>query len=165
MKTQEFLNLLEQHKDKVLVFEYLPKAFVGANYHITEVKHVHIDSVDCGTGTDAWKETLIQLWESPSETDKTDYMTVMKALGILKKVGRIRPYTADAELKIEYGNTWFHTAQLCIQDYSFENKQLVFKLQVEKTDCKAKETCGIAEPAEIKAQKAEPCCSPDGNCC
>lgn len=43
MKTQDLFNVLEQNKDKSLLFEYAPNLFVGANYHITEVKHVSID--------------------------------------------------------------------------------------------------------------------------
>ena len=78
-------------KDKSLLFEYTPGLFVGANYHITEVKHISIDSVDCGARTDAWKETIIQLWESPNELDKKEFMSVYKALAILNKVGKMKP--------------------------------------------------------------------------
>ncbi|MCW8981578.1 MAG: DUF6428 family protein, partial [Altibacter sp.] len=80
MKTQELLDLLAAHSEKALLFEYAPKQYVAANYHITEVKHIAIDSVDCGAGTDAWKETIIQLWESPSEAGKTSFMSTYKAL-------------------------------------------------------------------------------------
>ena len=65
MKTQEFLDLLKSHQDKSLLFEYTAGQMVGANYHITEVKHTTIESVDCGGRMDAWNETVIQLWESP----------------------------------------------------------------------------------------------------
>ena len=74
MKTQEFLNLLEKNSSKNLLFEYAPNLLVGANYHITEVKHITVDSVDCGAQTDSWKETIIQLWESPNELGKTEFM-------------------------------------------------------------------------------------------
>ncbi len=84
MKTQEFFNVLEENKDKSLLFEYAPNLLVGANYHITEVKHIVVDSVDCGAQTDSWKETIIQLWESPLELRKTEYMSVFKASAILK---------------------------------------------------------------------------------
>jgi len=74
MKTNEFLSLLKEHADKSLLFEYKSGHFVGANYHITEVKNISIESVDCGAGTDFWKETIIQLWESPKENDTLEYM-------------------------------------------------------------------------------------------
>ena len=101
MKTQEFFSLLEQQQDKALLFEYTPNLLVGANYHITEVKHISIDAVDCGSQTDNWKETIVQLWESPNEIGKTEYMSVYKALAILKKVGKMKPYALDAEIKFE----------------------------------------------------------------
>lgn len=163
MRTETFLNLLQQHTDKSLLFEFQAGELVGANYHITEVKHVTIDSVDCGSGTDRWTETVIQLWESPSEIGKTEYMTVYKALSILKKVGRMRNYDPQSETKIEYGNDRFHTAQLFLNDYDMNEKQLIVKLDVAPTDCKAKETCGVPE-TQTETFAAEGC-APGSSCC
>ncbi|MGC6431993.1 MAG: DUF6428 family protein [Jejuia sp.] len=164
MKTQELLSILESNKDKTLLFEYSEGVFVGANYHITEVKHVAIDSVDCGAGIDSWNETIIQLWESPKEKERTEFITVLKALGILNKVGNMKPYSIDAEVKFEYGNETFHTAQLFINDFEIRGHNLIFKLAVEKTDCKAKEACGVTEIVET-TETSEMCCSPNSGCC
>ena len=165
MKTKQFLDLLQQHQNHALLFEYTPNLLVGANYHITEVKHVSVDSVDCGSQTDEWRETIIQLWESPSELGKTEYMTAYKALAILNKVGEMKPYILDAEVKFEYSNANFHTAQLFVNDYELRNNNLIVKLAIEKTDCKAKELCGVPEELETVSSNNEPCCSPEGNCC
>ena len=170
MKTQEFLQILESNKNASLLFEYMPGRLVGANYHITEVKHITVDAVDCGAQTDAWKETIIQLWESPSEIGKTEYMSSFKALGILKKVGTMKPYDLSSEVKIEYSNSLFHTAQLFVSDYELTNGNLLFKLAIEKTDCKAKETCGIEAPLltldKINSTSTEAeVCTPGGGCC
>ena len=126
MKTNEFLGLLQDHRDKALLFEYRPGQYVGTNYHITEIKNITVDSVDCGTGTDFWKETIIQLWESPLEIGKTEYMVSGKALGILKKVDRIKPMTQDAEIRFEYGNESFHTTQMHVAGASLAKNALVF---------------------------------------
>ncbi|MDU8886763.1 DUF6428 family protein [Yeosuana sp. MJ-SS3] len=165
MRTQELFNILQQHQDKALLFEYAPNEFVGTNYHITEIKHTSIDSVDCGAKTDAWNETVIQLWESPLEIGKRNFMKVNKALSILEKVGTIKPYFLDAEVKFEYSNATFHTAQLFVNDFEIQGNNLIFKLVVEKTDCKAKSVCCNEEEKEVVAVESEPCCSPDGNCC
>ncbi len=164
MKTKEFLDILKANQGKSLLFEYAPNLLVGANYHITEVKHVTIDAVDCGAGTDAWKETIIQLWESPTELGKTEFMSAYKAMGILSKVGRMKPYTMDAEVKIEYSNARFHTAQLFVNDYEIQENQLRFKLAVQQTDCKAKEACGIAEPVMADENQVGGC-APGSGCC
>ena len=162
MKTNEFLSLLEVHKNKSLLFEYSPGHFVGANYHITEIKNITIESVDCGAGTDFWKETVIQLWESPTEKSKKEYMSAYKALAILKKVDGIKPMEKEAEIKFEYSNNQFHTAQLFVDDFSYDDQMLKIKLAIEKTDCKAKEICGIPVPAAMVTENS---CDPGSGCC
>ncbi|WP_136482125.1 DUF6428 family protein [Cognatitamlana onchidii] len=163
MKTLDFFNLLEGNKEKSLLFEYAPGLLVGANYHITEVKHVVVDAIDCGSQADSWKETIVQLWESPKEIGKTEYMTVFKALSILKKVGAMKPYVLDAELKLEYSNSNFHTAQMFVDDYNIQGSHLIVKLAIEKTDCKAKELCGVTEEEQAKNEAS--CCTPGSGCC
>jgi hypothetical protein len=171
MKTHEFLQLLETNKNTSLLFEYTPGRLVGANYHITEVKHITVDSIDCGAQRDAWRETIIQLWESPSEIGKTEYMSSYKALAILKKVGTMKAYDLTSEVKIEYSNSLFHTAQLFVNDYEIRNNNLVFKLAIEKTTCKAQEACGISAPLDDQEKasgvlsEVEGSCTPGGGCC
>jgi len=162
MQTKEFLSLLKENPNKNLLFEYKDGYFVGANYHITEIKNITIDAVDCGANADFWKETIIQLWESPKEKDKREFMTANKAMGILNKVDRMKPMEKEVEVKFEYSNPNFHTAQLFVNDFVLEENKLIMKLGVEKTDCKAKDTYGL--PAESVVQN-EACCTPGGGCC
>jgi len=164
MQTQEFLSLLKDYPNKSLVFEYRNGQTVGANYHITEVKNVTIDSVDCGARTDFWKETIIQLWESPEEKDKLEHMSAFKALGILNKVDKLKPMEKEVEVKFEYSNADFHTAQLFVNDHEIHEERLLLKLGVEKTDCKAKETCGVPVGKNTNENK-EACCTPESGCC
>jgi regulation of enolase protein 1 (concanavalin A-like superfamily) len=163
MNTQTFLDTLNAHKEKQLLFEYAPNQLVAANYHITEVKHITIDSVDCGAQTDSWRETIIQLWESPKEIGKRDFMKVKKALEIINKVGEIKSYIMDSEIKIEYSNAAFHTAQQYIQEVTLNGNDLILKLSTEKTQCKANELCGIPEKEEINIVSS--CCEPSSGCC
>jgi Family of unknown function (DUF6428) len=163
MTTQELFTLLKDHQGKSLLFQYAPQQLVGANYHITEVKHIKIDAVDCGAQTDSWNETIIQLWESPAELGKTQYMSALKALGILNKVGKMKSYDLASEVKFEYSNALFHTAQLFVQDFEIYGNNLVLNLAIEKTDCKAKELCGVPEP-EAVLEKTNTC-APNSGCC
>lgn len=162
MQTKELLETLESHKNKSLLFEYRQGKFVNANYHITEIKNTIVDSVDCGARTDYWKETVIQLYESPVEKDKKEFMTVGKALSILNRVDKIKPMAREAEVKFEYSNDNFHTAQLFVNDLLWNDNELVLKLAVEKTDCKAKETCSIPEEVVSDAVVS---CVPGSGCC
>lgn len=162
MKTYEFLFLLEQHANKELLFEYAPNKMVAANYHITEIKNITVDSVDCGGGTDFWKETIIQLWESPEEVGKRDFMIAKKAWEILNRVNGIKPMEKEVEVKFEYSNENFHTAQLYVNSFTVTEKQLVMHLGINQTDCKAKETCGVPATAEVLTDNS---CSPGSGCC
>ena len=155
MKTQELFSILEDNQDKPLVFEYASNKFVSANYHITEVKHIKVDSVDCGAQTDSWNETIIQLWESPLEINKTKHMSVSKAFEILNKVGEMKAYDLESEVKFEYSNASFHTAQLFVNDFKTEDNNVIFELGIEKTDCKAKELCGVPEVVINTLEKAK----------
>ena len=155
---KEFLDVLSANTDKELLFEYAPGLLVGANYHITEVKNVHIDSVDCGGQADSWDETIIQLWESPDEIGKKDYMTVVKALQILQVVSKVKAFKMNSKIKIEYSNSQFHTANLDIKNVTVKEGQLILNLHVLSTDCKAKDLCGI--PAEPQNS-----CAPGSGCC
>jgi len=162
MKTKEFLTLLNEQTAKSLIFEFLPGQRVGANYHITEVKNTKIDSVDCGGSTDTWNETVVQLWESPSEKNKTEFLTTSKALAILERVNSMRPMDQEAVIRFEFGNEIFHTAQLFVNETQAGENALLIRLGVQPTACKAEELCGVSvdEPQQTAA-----CCSPDSGCC
>ena len=162
MKTKEFLKIIENHLEKDLIFEYAPTKWVGANYHITEVKNTTIDSVDCGGRSDAWQETVIQLWESPTEIDKRTYMKAQKAFEIFNRVDSIRPLLYETLIKFEYGNSSFHTAQLNVSGFHILENKLVFKLHTYHTDCKAKSEC---LPTNKVVQQANECCVPTSGCC
>lgn len=164
MKTKEFLELLNSHPEKRLRFEYRPGLFVNRKYHITEVKNIQVQSVDCGAKTDAWNETIIQLWESPVENEERNYMSIYKALGILNKVDKMRPMDREAVVKFEYSNDSFHTAQLDVSNFAVEEGKLTFVLHTLPTDCKAKEDCGVPAQEELVHAK-EPCCDPKSGCC
>ena len=103
-------------------------------------------------------------WENPLEAGKRDYLSVLKVLGILNKVGKMKTYNLDAEVKFEYSNASFHTAQLFVNNFEIRDNNLIIKLVSEKTKCKAIDICCAPEKVEVVTQD-EPCCNPDGNCC
>jgi hypothetical protein len=161
MTTQEFINTLEQNsnQNKELLFEFSKNQIADTNYHLTEVKNVTFETVDCGGNSNNWKETHLQLWESPAEKGKTGYITVDKALSIINRVHSIKPLLYNAELKVEFGNENFHTSVLNVDSFEIKENQIITKLFVEKTRCKAPDVCGTDEVKEEAS-----CCS-DTGCC
>ncbi|NER09656.1 hypothetical protein SAMN06265375_101828 [Muriicola jejuensis] len=162
MKTSEFLELLREHSSKALVFEYGSGQRIGANYHITEVKNISVESVDCGGRSDSWRETVIQLWENPGEADKRTYLSTYKARAILDRVHALKPMDTEAVLRFEYGNSSFHTAQLYVKGAKTDGRELTFTLQSAPTLCKAEETCGVTK---VEEPAGSGCCDPASGCC
>jgi len=163
MKTQELLNVLKENNQKALLFEYQKNKFAGTNYHLTEVKNVTFDTVDCGGKVNDWKETHIQLWESPSEVGKEYYITTDKAVAILERVNNISPLWLETEVKVEFGNDAFHTSVLSIDGIVSDDNQLIIKLFANETRCKAQETCGVL--VEDTVAETSESCAPGTGCC
>ena len=164
MKTKEFLNKLNQNKNKALLFEFAKDKYAGTNYHLTEVKNVHFSTVDCGGNPNDWKETHLQLWESPNEIGKEDYMTVDKVISILERVDGINPLWQETEIKIEFGNEEFHTSIMNIADFDIKDNQLIVKLFSEKTLCKAPSGDVCCDTEEEEKQENSACCE-GTSCC
>ncbi len=150
MKTKEFLRILENNAEKELIFEYASNQLVGANYHLTEVKNVFFDTVDCGGKPNEWHETHLQLWEDHEDKGKRNYLKTDKVLAILNRVNSIKALLLDTEIKMEYGNGSFSTSVMPIASVEILEKSLKVKLFVEETKCKAKDVCGVPEIIEEK---------------
>lgn len=162
MKVQEFIAKLKEHKGASLLFEYTKGAYAGTNYHLTEIKNVTFETVDCGGNINNWKETHLQLWESPNEIGKEEYMTVDKVIAIIKRVDSINPLWLDTDVKVEFGNEDFPTAMLDIASFKNKNEQLIVQLFSIKTGCKAPDAC-VVEIEE--AASSSSCCDSDSSCC
>ena len=161
MIVKEFMELLHGHRHCQLQFEYSEGKRLRPDYHITEVKNVHIDATDCGGRTDSWNETVIQLWEAPEAEHRGPSISAGKALAILNRVHKAQPLMAESPLKFEYGNAGFPTSQLEVVGSVLEDPFLILQLGSEATQCKARELCGPA-PATVAAEKG---CAPGSGCC
>lgn len=159
MNLQEFITTLEQNSNKELIIEYASGKNVDRNYHLTEVKNVQFDTTDCGGKINFWEETHFQIWESPKETDKKNYITTDKILSILNRVDAIKPLKRDTELKIEFGNKYYPTSVMPIEKIDISDDEVIIRLYQEATRCKANDTCGNTGEIEETA-----CCS-DVKCC
>ncbi|MGY6558779.1 MAG: DUF6428 family protein [Nitritalea sp.] len=155
MQLHEFLQLLGENPNKTLYFEYLPGAFVRSDFHLTEVKNVHFDTVDCGGQRNEWQEVHIQLWENELP-EPNHAVNTSKALEILEAVDRVRPILREARIKFEYGNAGFPTAVLPVHALQVEKDHVLFRLIADQTTCKAKDRASSPE------EKAAACCGPAG---
>ena len=148
-----FKNLLSAHQGMELNFEYAPGLYVRSDFHMTEIKNVTFDTVDCGGLQNEWNEVHIQLWE-PELYDPAHKLDSTKALKILETVEKVRLSFPDAELKFEYGNKTYPTVILPISSVEVNGEILSFTLGESQTTCKAADR-QLAAGEEVTA-----CCSP-----
>lgn len=180
MKTNEFIDTLTQNPDLSLEFEYAQGKFVRNDFHITEIKNVIFDTVDCGGIRNQWNETHVQLWENQTEEPEHNVNST-KALKIFQVVENVRPTFQDTEIKFEYGNESFPTSILSVGEISQTDKSLIVKLYEIGTTCKAKDratteeekaaACCPSPQNKVKVSlkslkpKNQNSCAPESNCC
>jgi len=156
-RTQSFLDALVPHAMLPLVFMLNNQVLVHEGYHVTEVKAVSIQAMDCGGRPDAWNETVVQLWNPGDETER-GFMTVQKFLDIYHQVAGRVPVQGDAALRFEYGDTQHPTIQYTVSDLVLENGRVEVKLSYPAVACKPR-----AEE-ELQGLAVVSCCGPGQTC-
>lgn len=85
---------------KPLRFTVNGQQLVPNDFHVTEIKKVSIESLDCGGGASAWQELVIQLW-SPRGDDTPQAMTAEKFSTIMAKANAL-PLLDGEHVRFEY---------------------------------------------------------------
>ncbi|PYE53281.1 DUF6428 family protein [Deinococcus yavapaiensis] len=173
-RTQAFLDTLEPHANKLLIFQLHGETLVREGYHVTEVKAVTIEAMDCGGRADAWRETVVQLWNGGGEEDQ-GFMTVDKFLAIYRRVAASVPVRRDAKLRFEYGDAVHPTIQYFVGSVDAQVDRVLVNLGYPAVSCKPNDEriaageaacCGpaSARTAELVALDVLPT-APAKGCC
>ncbi len=135
MNTKNFLSLIEDHPQKELIFAYGEQLHVPKAYHITEIKNVSIESVDCGGFSHSEKQTVVQLWIDKNETAEK-YMTAGKAAKIFQIVNNVKPLSQNANIFFEWGMEGLATSNYQIDAIENSEDKIIVKMSVPVTACK-----------------------------
>ena len=130
---------------------------VPSHFHVTEVGKVTKNFIDCG-GTVRKEEVVnFQLWNANDYDHRLHPEKLANIIALSEKVLEI----GDLEIEVEYqGNT--------IEKFGLDFDGTHFLLTTTKTDCLAKDKCGIpAEKPRLKFSdlNKENNCTPDSGCC
>ena len=137
MKTSEFLSTLRAHHDRPLFFSLGRGRHVLPGYHLTEVKRVAFETMDCGAMTHRWRETHFELWTSPLPEIRPAYMAAGKFLGIVGRVEEKLPLDGETEAKIYFGDGDSLAALYSVDALTVAHDRLEVRLAADKTQCKA----------------------------
>ncbi len=159
MTTTQFLDLLKSSGEKELLFQYAAGKNIPNAYHITEIKNVHVDSVDCGGNEHSYDETIVQLWLSGNEM-KDQAMAADKALKIFDIVNNKRALQGETEIFFEYGYAELATSVYRVSSIEEKGEQVIVHMEVPATVCKPRELMATSLPVAGNGG-----CSPGGGCC
>lgn len=135
--TASFLDTVRQAPALPLEFCLHGQTLVPAGYHVTEVKAVTIESMDCGGKANAWRETVVQLMDGTATEARECFMTTQKFLSIYDRVAARIPVQGTAEIRFEYGNVDTPAMQYQLVSVDVQGERVVVELQVPGVMCKA----------------------------
>lgn len=163
MKTTAFLQVLRAHAALPVVFRHGGDT-VPTGYHLTEVKRVAYETMDCGALTHRWSETQFELWTPPlnSLNPLRGYMPAGKILAIIDRVERELPLAGDTDARIHTGLGDGPPALWDIESVAPAAGRLVVALTADRTRCKAAErkVCDLLGACGDNAGNDDaPCCS------
>ncbi|WP_134344257.1 DUF6428 family protein [Flavobacterium psychrophilum] len=157
MKLSEFKNQLENATQLEFVLQNGQK--VPSHFHITEIGMITKKFTDCGNTFRISKKATLQLWSS---IDFKHRLEPKKVLSIINATyGMFEG--EDLEIEIEF-------QQETVGKFGLEYINNQFLLTNTKTDCLAKDNCGIPtektklKPSELQ-ENTNQCCAPNSNCC
>ncbi len=163
MKTSAFLAALRAHSALPVVFR-TGNVVISSHYHLTEVKRVAYETMDCGAMTHRWAETQFELWVPPlvGALPGRTHLPAGKFLAILDRVEKELPLDGEtpARIFVALGNA--PAALYDIAAVTAHDGQLHVELTADRARCKAAERraaaltggcCGTA------ADEESGCCS------
>ena len=158
-----FLAELRANLSTPLMFTLPNGQTIPEGYHLTELKAVNVNAMDCGGQADAWAETIIQLWSAP-EGEPGRQMTGKKFLEITDQVLKVVAVNMDANLKIEYGLGTEPAAHYRVGSLTLEAGILNANLEPLPVSCKARDRW-ITAQAPVGLEVIDQACKPGGSCC
>ncbi len=133
--------------------------FVPEHFHVTEVGVITKNFIDCGGTVRSEKKANFQLWNANDTEHRLKAEKLLNIIALSEKVIGME----DLEIEVEYQSG-------TIGKYGLDFSEGNFVLTATKTDCLAKENCGVpsAKPKLALVElgsKDQSCCTPGGGCC
>ena len=147
-------------KLKTIAFELPDGKLVPNHFHVTEVGKVTKHFIDCGGTLRNEVVANFQLWEADDYNHRLHPEKLIHIIELSDKYLDL----GNLEIEVEYQGA-------TIGKYGLDFDGTNFMLTTKKTDCLAKDNCGIPETktrvklSELKKDQENSCCAPNSNCC
>ncbi len=147
---------------------------IRPGYHVTEVKHATVRSLDCGRGTEQWDELIIQLLDGPEQSTQ-DYMSTSKFMGIVGAAVDTLSVDAAPTLSFEFAPGNGPIRKLTVTGISQNKDSMEVALAGEKAVCKpfqraiAERTAANSSGSTVQSSTSKCCAGGNNNntssCC
>lgn len=127
---------------------------ISPGYHITEVKTVVVNSLDCGQGTDQWHELVIQLLDGNADSSGT-YMQSKKMMSILDQALNARHLDDSTQLYFEFTPGNLPLQKSSVSGVEVVNNTITIALATTSAQCKPYQRA-LASGKELSG--AQGCC-------
>lgn len=164
-ETGRLIDLLSNQSDTPVRF-FLDGVSINQGYHLTEVKHASIKSMDCGRRTDSWEEILIQLLDGPADSTE-GFMSASKFVAILSATLESFTMQSAPVLFFEFTPENGPLLKLSIVSIECNDQEVSIQLTHETAVCKLlQDSMSVgAAISELSANAKTPaCCSSDKAC-
>lgn len=151
MTLQDFLDALHDMPAEAPLIFTTTEGAIGAGYHITELKSLDINSIDCGGATSSWREVQIQLLDGQSGVP----LSAGKSAKILEHSLKAVPTLAQGELSFEFAPGNHGLRRYIPATPIWSEGQVRMHLSEDGATCKA---------AQRYAPTAS-CCGASASCC
>jgi len=147
MKLSEIKSTLSQLDQ--IAFMLPNGSLVPSHFHVTEIGNISKHFIDCGGTVRTENVINFQLWEADDYDHRLHPEKLVSIIELSEKVLELE----DLDIEVEYqGET--------IGKFGLDFDGVNFLLTTKKTDCLAREACGVPE-----GETETSCCDPGAGCC
>lgn len=125
---------LHNHATKPLRFVVAGEQRIPNDFHVTEIKKVSVDALDCGGNHAQWQELVVQLW-SPEGKNDVIAMTAGKFVAILEKMAAVELLDSPT-VRFEYGDATSPAVQYNLGTLHGSDTALEISLEPPYVACK-----------------------------
>jgi hypothetical protein len=139
MELNDVLAILKKHQDALIEIMLPSGEMIPDHFHITEVGRVQKDFIDCGGTARRTVHATLQAWTADDYDHRLKSGKLADIINISKNA--VNFMDGDLPLQVEYGEDYSVT--YLVSNVEITSNGVLFVLSGNKTDCLAKDKCGV----------------------
>lgn len=139
MELNDLVESLKKHRDAEIKIMLPSGDFVPSHFHITEVGRVQKDFIDCGGTTRRLAYATLQVWVANDYDHRLKSGKLADIINLSKN--KINFMDGQLSVQIEYGQDFATSYVVSAVEITCDG--VMFVLDGNKTDCLAKDKCGV----------------------